>query len=75
MPDTECKEKVWMGSTPKCDLCQKEDLTHFVDGKTQYGPWAMMCLTCHKRRGLGLGTGQGQLYEHRGENKYVKIKG
>lgn len=31
-----------------------------VDGRTVYGPWANMCLECHDRIGVGLGTGKGQ---------------
>ena len=46
-----------------CDLCRQPLKDHFVDGKTQMGPWAVMCLPCHKRRGTGLGLGRGQRYE------------
>lgn len=31
-----------------------------VDGKTVDGPWAYMCDGCHRRFGVGLGTGRGQ---------------
>lgn len=54
----------WLSSKPtKCDLCKGKfrDNT-FIDGKTVYGPWAIMCTTCHSHSGHGLGTGRGQKY-------------
>jgi hypothetical protein len=60
-------KKLWMGSPPvKCDLCQKAITKTFVDGATQYGPWANMCPSCHKARGRGLGIGKGQKYKLEG---------
>lgn len=54
----------WAGNTPKnCDVCKTEIKGHFVDGKTRMGPWANMCTSCHKKLGVGLGTGKGQKYE------------
>jgi hypothetical protein len=61
-----------------CDVCQEpvrgqaETWRHpetravhevFVDGKTRFGPWGDMCLTCHYEHGVGLGTGKGKLYD------------
>lgn len=45
-----------------CDICQKQDLKEYVDGKTKSGPWANMCCSCYKIHGVGLGTGKGQHY-------------
>lgn len=70
--------KSWMGSDPKCDFCGKEgkdDLPVFVDGKTQMGPWAMMCPTHHRQHGLGLGTGRGQEYTREDDGVYYKTAG
>lgn len=49
----------------KCDICQTEITSVYVDGKTVYGPWANMCLYCHATKGvgLGLGLGKGQAYD------------
>jgi hypothetical protein len=53
----------WVGSAPPfCDLCHQAIKGRFVDGKTQMGPWANMCLACHRTQGCGLGTGKGQAY-------------
>lgn len=46
-----------------CDLCKVTISDRHVDGRTQWGPWATMCLTCHTEHGVGLGTGRGQLYD------------
>ena len=55
----------------ECDIClnfhyKTTDLSKqefFVDGKTQMGPWALMCPRCFKLYGVGLGTGRGQKYD------------
>jgi hypothetical protein len=70
-------EQRWMGDIPKkCDLAGmvpgKHDMSEgFVDGGTQFGPWANMCLACHKVHGVGLGTGKGQRYDATG----LKVEG
>jgi hypothetical protein len=57
-------KKMWMGTAPQlCQLCSNPLKKQFVDGKTQMGPWGIMCVSCHKRRGCGLGTGRGQKYD------------
>lgn len=54
----------WIGPVPAtCDLCDKPIARAFVDGKTQEGPWAVMCERCHNMNGVGLGTGKGQKYK------------
>jgi hypothetical protein len=55
----------------KCDICKEKILGNFVDGKTVFGPWAIMCPSCFKERGVGLGTGKGQEFN----SKRVKVKG
>jgi hypothetical protein len=56
--------KKWMGPAPtKCDLCHRPLKNQFVDGRTQMGPWGLMCLGCHHKHGLGYGTGRGQRYD------------
>lgn len=53
----------WLSEMPTtCDLCGCKLTTTFVDGKTKLGPWGIMCPTCHKSEGFGLGIGKGQKY-------------
>ena len=66
----------WVGDPPeRCDLCKKLILKTFVDGKTKYGPWATMCLSCYHGFGVGLGTGRGQRYDKQPSGQFVKTEG
>jgi hypothetical protein len=61
-------------SIKQCDICgTKAD--SYVDGKTIYGPWANMCLSCFETKGIGLGTGKGQLYKNTANGQFVKVAG
>lgn len=55
----------WTGDPPpRCDLCQQPITTSFVDGRIKQGTaWGYLCLSCHTRYGVGLGTGKGQRYD------------
>lgn len=68
------EEKKWFGAVPtKCDLCKgKFTDGAFIDGRTVYGPWAIMCSTCHSHSGHGLGVGKGQKYDSK---TLVKLEG
>lgn len=69
------EQKVWMGSPiTKCDLCKCQIKNVFVDGKTNMGPWGIMCFTCHRTHGCGLGLGRGQKYRMN-DGKWVKVAG
>jgi hypothetical protein len=64
----------------KCNICKavfkKEEDFQFVDGKTQMGPWANMCMECHTIHGVGIGTGYGQVYEYDvKEDAFFKVAG
>ena len=62
--------KKWLGDLPAtCNICNKPLATTFFDGKTQMGPWAIMCSSCHKVHGIGLGTGRGQKYDAKTKEK------
>ena len=65
----------WIGTVPTCNFCQKSLVSVFVDGKTNLGPWATMCLDCHRVNGLGLGTGLGQKYQRNADGKWYKVGG
>ena len=45
-----------------CRFCGMK-LREMVDGKTIYGSWAYMCLSCFSIFGVGLGIGRGQVFE------------
>ena len=61
--------KKWMGSTT-CDFCGEKPKKYFVDGKTTYGPWALMCEKCYCTYGLAkLGLGYGQKYNAKTHEK------
>lgn len=53
----------WLGPAPThCDICRVKLQKEFVDGRTAFGPWAIMCNGCHRDQKIGLGTGCGQRY-------------
>jgi len=60
--------KRWLSAMPEeCDMCHTPlKGKAFVDGKTAFGPWAMMCEACHRDQGFGLGVGRGQHYDKNG---------
>lgn len=51
-----------MNKPVKCDICDQQCHSTYVDGKTKQGPWATMCPKCHLAWGVGIGTGKGQRY-------------
>ena len=67
--------KRWMGPLPtNCDICKKALVGGFVDGKTLFGPWGIMCVlstpgspSCFQKHGGRLGQGWGQKYNAAGE--------
>jgi len=56
-----------VASLPKCDvhiayrLAGAGTVLARYDGATTEGPWANMCQDCFNWKGVGLGTGRGQL--------------
>lgn len=52
-----------------CDICKHPAEEYYVDGKTVFGPWANMCIACHKIYGVGLGINKGQKYNVKTRNK------
>ena len=71
------KVRWWFGSEPKnCDVCAKKITDTFIDGKTTYGPWGILCPECHDKNGMGLGTGKGQKYSRsEGTDRFYKVGG
>ena len=70
------KTKKWFGSKPTtCNLCGESIADTFIDGSVKrVGSWAIMCPECHKKYGVGLGTGLGQLY-HLKDGEWLKVEG
>lgn len=65
--------KQWMGGKPEqCDICHEPLTGDFIDGKTSFGPWGIMCTGCHIFNGCGLGPGRGQKYDGK---TLVKVAG
>lgn len=66
-----------MPATVYCEVCKRQVTSgRFVDGKTQWGPWANMCTRCHDTVGRGVGSGRGQVYEWEEETReWVKVDG
>jgi len=63
---TKQEEKSWSGTTPTtCDLCYKPFASTFYDARTKQGRWGLLCRSCFKEYGMGLGTGLGQEYDLR----------
>ena len=68
------KEKYWVGHIPdQCDLCHRSITKVFVDGRTNFGPWAIMDPQCHRASGQGLGTGRGQRYVRQLDGRFKKV--
>lgn len=63
-------ELKWYGILPKnCDFCKNKLKKVFIDGRTKFEPWAIMCKSCFKINGVGLGIGKGQKYSIPGGQK------
>lgn len=57
-------KKKWGAEAPEiCDGCGDILEGIFIDGKTIFGQWAIMCENCHTTHGVGLGIGLGQKYD------------
>jgi len=53
----------WSGSKPTdCQVCGGTLGSVFYDAAMKIGQWALMCNSCFKQYGTGLGTGRGQKY-------------
>ena len=66
--------KKWLGKAEFCDLCRQslQDGDFFVDGRTSFGSWALLCPACFEKHGSGLGTGKGQKYDSK---TFEKLEG
>lgn len=69
------KPKFWSGEVPAKDAFGQPITEEFIDGKTIYGPWAIMSPKSFRERGLGLGLGRGQRYQRQSDNRWLKVEG
>lgn len=65
----------WTGDVDICDLCGAYLDREFIDGATAMGPRAILCPSCHRSVGRGLGTGKGQRYELGPKGTWYKTEG
>jgi hypothetical protein len=67
----------WLSDVAKtCELgCGRSLHEEFVDGRTKYGPWALMCIECWRATGFKLGLGSGQRYKRQPSGLYIKVEG
>lgn len=65
----------WLGPVPETDDFGVKIKNVFIDGKTVFGPWAIMAPSSHRSKGCGLGSGKGQRYELGENGDWNKTKG
>ncbi len=69
--------KLWRGSKiTTCQVCPCTITESFVDGRVKGAGWAIMCPSCFRDVGVGLGDGNGQGYCEQlveGELKWAKM--
>jgi hypothetical protein len=57
----------WRGEPPvRCECCPSDLAADFIDGKTEFGFWAIMCPTCHAVHG----DGKGQRYVRQQDGRW-----
>ena len=73
--ETDAQKVTWQSGHPTaCDICEASITNEFIDGKTTFGPWGIMCSSCHAANGIGLGLGRGQKYRKIIEH-FEKVEG
>ena len=72
----ETKVQYWSSPVGKVDDFEDKISDEIIDGKTIYGPWALMTPKSFKKYGVGrLGTGYGQKYKKQSDGRWLKIEG
>ena len=70
------KNNFWCGPAPQnCDIYGEFITDTFIDGRTEMGPWAIMCEKCLGLIGVGLGNGLGQKYQRQDDGTFKKVDG
>ena len=67
--------RAWLSPAPvACDICRRAITNQFYDAKTRGGPWGILCPTCFRQHGRGLGTGLGQHYRRADANQPFQLQ-
>lgn len=69
------KQVYWIGRVPTEDDFGVPIDNQFIDGRLMTGQWAIMAPATHVFRGMGLGTGKGQLYRKQDDGRWLKVEG
>lgn len=75
MNEKETKPVYWAGDPKVCELTHTPLGNEFIDGRTVFGPWAIMSPEAHHDFGVGLGMGRGQRYQKQADGKWLKVEG
>lgn len=75
--EAQVKQSFWLSPVPALDDFELPIADEFIDGKTVYGPWAMMSPEAFALHGTGrLGLGVGQRYQRQPvTNRWLKVEG
>lgn len=65
----------WVSHVRPVDDWDDPITTEFIDGRTKYGPWAIMTPNNHMVHGVGTGTGKGQRYRKQDDGRWLKVEG
>lgn len=70
------KKVYWLSPVGEKDDFEDPIKDIIIDGKTVYGPWALMTPKSFERYGTGrLGLGIGQKFQKQADGKWLKIEG
>lgn len=70
------QQKFWAGKVNEVDDFGKPITNVFIDGKTSCGgSWGIMSQISHRRHGVGVGIGLGQVYEKQSDGRWLKVGG
>jgi hypothetical protein len=65
----------WSGTEPhNCQICHDPFRGVMIDASIR-GRWGLVCETCHKKYGNGLGVGRGQKYTQDKSGRWIKTAG
>jgi hypothetical protein len=68
-------ETYWHGHVKSRDDFNQPIKNEFIDGRTHYGPWAIMTRASWRLHGIGLGLGKGQRYVKQADGRFLKVAG
>jgi len=70
------RQKYWTGTIGDKDDYGRLITDEFIDGRTVWGPWAIMAPLSWREEGVRkLGTGYGQRYKKQADGRWLKVEG